>query len=160
MATTSATHVPSPRATGAAQLWAVFDCDGRTFGFPLERVREIVLPGPITRLPGCGPEVAGLIGLRGRIVTVFDVGARLGLRPAAAQGDHRLLLLECGEQLVAGAVERVAAIQEVPVRPLGRLRAVLKGIDVEREAVLGVGKVDGEPFVALDSDRLLGSLLL
>lgn len=160
MATTSATLASLARATGAAQLWAVFSCDGRAFGFPLDRVREIVLPGPITRLPGCGPEVAGLIGLRGRIVTVFDIGARLGLRPSAARGDHRLLLLDCGERLVAGAVERVAAIQEVAVRPLGRLRAVLKGIDVEREAVVGVGKVAGEPFIALDSDRLLGSLLL
>lgn len=160
MATTDAVLAPVARTASTVQVWTVFGCDGRIFGFPLERVREIVLPGPITRLPGCGPEVCGLIGLRGRIVTVFDVGAALGLRPSAAQPDHRLLLLECGNRLVAGAVERVAAVQEVAVRPLGRLRAVLRGIDVERAAVLGVGKIAGEPFIALDSDRLLGALLL
>lgn len=160
MATTTPVFAPGSRATGMAQVWAVFGCDGHTFGFPLDRVREIVFPGPITRLPGCGPEVCGLVGLRGRIVTVFDVGAALGLRPSASQPDCRLLLVECGDRLVAGVVERVEAVREVPVRPLGRLRSILKGIDVEREAVLGVGKWAGEPFVALDSDRLLGALLL
>ncbi len=141
-------------------MWAVFGCDGHTFGFPLERVREILLSRPFTRLPACGPKVCGLVGLRGRIVTVFDVGAALGLRPAAARPDHRLLLIECGGRIVGGAVEEVAAVGPVAVRPLGRRRAVLRGIDVDRAAVLGIGEVDGRPFLGLDSDRILKELLL
>ncbi|HEX6939411.1 MAG TPA: chemotaxis protein CheW [Longimicrobiales bacterium] len=160
MAMKSAAPASPHRANGTAPVWAVFGCGDRTFGFPLDRVREILFPRPITRLPGCGPEVCGLIGLRGRIVTVLDVGAALGLRPAVSQPDHRLLVVECGDRLVAGAVETVAAIRPVAVRPIGRLRAVLRGIAVDRGAVLGVGRLDGEPFLALDSDAVLGALLL
>ncbi|HEX7120146.1 MAG TPA: chemotaxis protein CheW [Longimicrobiales bacterium] len=160
MATKRAAPAPPQHAKGTAPVWAVFGCDDRTFGLPLDRVREILLPRPFTRLPGCGPEVCGLIGLRGRLVTAFDLGAALGLRPAAERPGHRLLLIECGDRLVAGAVETVSAVRPVATRPLGRLRTVLRGLTVDRNAVLGVGRLDGRPFLALDSDAILGGLLL
>lgn len=90
--------------------WVVFGCSGERFAVPLSRVREILLPQPLTRLPGCGQEVCGLAGLRGRIVTVLDFGAALGLGPSAAVSDHRLLLVEYGTEQVAGAVDEVLAI--------------------------------------------------
>jgi purine-binding chemotaxis protein CheW len=93
-----------------APEWVIFGCSGQRFAIPLAQIREILLPQPITRLPGCGPEVCGLIGLRGRILTVFDFGAALGLRTAASVPEHRLLLVEHGGELVAGVVEEVLAV--------------------------------------------------
>lgn len=93
-----------------APEWVIFGCSGERFAIPLSQVREILLPQPTIRLPGCGPEVCGLTGLRGRILTVFDLGAALDLRPAASVPDHRLLLLEHGGEVVAGAVEEVFSI--------------------------------------------------
>ena len=51
------------------------------FGVAIERIREIIPARPYTPLPGSGPHVCGLINLRGRIVTVVDLGARLKLPP-------------------------------------------------------------------------------
>lgn len=93
-----------------APEWVIFGCSGERFAIPLQQVREILLPQPIIRLPGCGPEVCGLIGLRGRILTVFDLGAALDLRPAVSVAEHRLLLLEHGGQVVAGVVEEVFSV--------------------------------------------------
>jgi chemotaxis signal transduction protein len=93
-----------------APEWVIFGCSGEEFAVPLSRVREILLPQPITRLPGCGPEICGLVGLRGRILTVVDFGAALGLTAAIATPDHRLLLVEYDGELVAGAVEEVHAV--------------------------------------------------
>lgn len=90
--------------------WLIIVCSGERYAVPLLQVQEILVPQPFTRLPGCGPEVCGLIGLRGRIVTVFDIGAVLGLRPARRVSEHRLLLLEAGGGLVAGAVDEVVAV--------------------------------------------------
>jgi purine-binding chemotaxis protein CheW len=108
----------------------IFGCSGERFAIPLSQVREILLPLPTVRLPGCGPEVCGLVGLRGRILTVFDLGAALDLRPAVSSPDHRLLLLEHDDDLVAAAVEEVfsvthegdASVLDVDVL-LGRLLA-------------------------------------
>lgn len=160
MASTSAGPALPHVATGAASVWVVFGCEERAFGFPLERVREILLPRPFTRLPGCGPEVCGLIGFRGRIVTVFDLGAVLGLRAAAERPETRLLLTEVGGRTVACAVEVVEGVRPATITELGRRRTVLRGIDVDRDAVLGTGEIGGRTFLALDSDRILGGLLL
>jgi purine-binding chemotaxis protein CheW len=112
MATTAATLAaesdgPTRRV---APEWVIFGSGGECFAVPLDQVREILLPQPITRLPGCGPEICGLVGLRGGILTAFDIGAILELQPAVSVPDHRLLMLECRGQVVAGAVESVLAV--------------------------------------------------
>lgn len=136
------THVP------AALPWVVFACEGRHYGLPLEHVSEIITPRPFTRLPGAGREVCGLVGIRGRVVTVFDLGAILGLRSAASFPDHRLLLLELGVRRVGAAVEEVVDI--APAR-------------IERTAgeagVIGTGYVSDATFTALDPQSLLRRLL-
>lgn len=93
-----------------APEWLIIVCSGERYAIPLRQIREILVPQPFTRLPGCGPEVCGLVGLRGRILTVFDVGAALGLHPARLEAGHRLLLLEAGGGLVAGVVDEVVAV--------------------------------------------------
>lgn len=136
------THVP------AAMPWVVFSCDGRQYGVPLECVSEIITPRPFTRLPGAGPEVCGLAGVRGRVVTVFDLGAVLGLRRAATFPDHRLLLLTLGARRLGAAVEDIVDI--APAR-------------VDRETgvmgVVGTGHMSDAEFTALDPHMLLGRLL-
>jgi purine-binding chemotaxis protein CheW len=58
---------------------------GQLFGLPLERVRDVFVPRGLSTVPLAPPEVAGLLNLRGRIVTAIDLRRRLGL-PARAEG--------------------------------------------------------------------------
>ena len=51
------------------------------FGLRLERVRDVFVPRGLSRVPLAPPEVAGLLNLRGRIVTAIDLRRRLGLPP-------------------------------------------------------------------------------
>ncbi|HEX6308793.1 MAG TPA: chemotaxis protein CheW [Longimicrobiales bacterium] len=136
------THVP------AGLPWVVFSCEDRRYGVPLDCVSEIVTPRPFTRLPGAGREVCGLVGLHGRVITVFDLGAVLGLRSAASLPDHRLLLLELGARRVGAVVEDVVDI--APAR-----------IDARADApgVVGTGHMADTAFTALDPRSLLGRLL-
>ena len=97
MVSTADVLAPEGVVSIPAPQWVVFACDGHRFGVPLALSREILPPRVFTRLPGCGPEVCGLLGLRGKVITVFDFGAVLGLRGATTFPDHRLLLLDHGE---------------------------------------------------------------
>jgi purine-binding chemotaxis protein CheW len=56
---------------------------GQLFGLPISRVNDVFVPASMTRVPLAQSEVAGLINMRGRIVTVIDMRRRLDL---AAQG--------------------------------------------------------------------------
>ena len=52
---------------------------GQLFGMRLERVRDVFVPRGLSRVPLAPPEVAGLLNLRGRIVTAIDLRRRLGV---------------------------------------------------------------------------------
>ena len=54
---------------------------GQLFGLRLERVRDVFVPRGLSQVPLAPPEVAGLLNLRGRIVTAIDLRRRLGLPP-------------------------------------------------------------------------------
>ena len=52
---------------------------GQLFGLPILRVQDVFAPERLTSVPLSPPEVAGVLNLRGRIVTLIDMRRRLGL---------------------------------------------------------------------------------
>lgn len=140
----------------AATQWVVFRCAGRRFGVPLARVTEIIAPQPFTRLPGTGREVCGLVGVRGRVVTVLDFGEMLGGRPATAAPDHRLLLLDIAGRRLGAAVDEVMEIALASVGP----RAETGDDDgIPDGTGLGMGRSDDGEFIAVDPEALTARLL-
>ncbi|MGH7507708.1 MAG: chemotaxis protein CheW [Longimicrobiales bacterium] len=137
----------------------IFACGGHRFAVPLERVREILTPQSFTRLPGCGPEVCGLTGVRGRVVTVFDLGVVLAGRRSAAVCDHRLMLVERGERLVGAAVDEVVAVTYAATEPFAPNTPILEGLPLRRDDAIGAGTIEEQSFILLDIDAILGRLL-
>jgi chemotaxis signal transduction protein len=149
-------QAPEGVAPVAAPQWLVFACGGHEFAVPLEWAREILPPREFTRLPGCGPEVCGLLGLRGRAVTVFDFGATVGLQPATAFPDYRLLLLEHEDRLTGFAVERIVAVAHATQEPGAEHEVRLNDDEVTGHGTL---EDDGRRFLIIDPDALLRRLL-
>lgn len=142
-----------------APQWVVFACAGRRFGVPMASVREILPARPATRLPGCGPEALGLVGRRGRVVTTFDFGAVMALRPAAANPGHRLLLIEHDDKLLGFAVDDVIAVvraAEPETRPSAGEAGLPGGPE---DAMLGAIGAGDDGFLAIDPRPILTRLL-
>ena len=154
MVTMLAAAPDSEPAAPAGPQWVVLLCDDVRLAVPLVRVHEILTPRPFTRLPGCGPEVCGLIGVRGRVSTVFDVGILLGRARSSEVPDHRLLLLEWRGRRVGLAVDAIDRIVPAETTPDDS-----HGLPLQAGEVIGIGAVDNERFVALDPDHLLDRLL-
>ena len=57
------------------------------YGFPILAVNDIIGPHSITRVPLSPPEVAGVLNLRGRIVTAIDMRRRFGKPASEADGE-------------------------------------------------------------------------
>src|SRR5712671_6634756 len=84
---------------------------GQLFGLPISRVQDVFMPERLTRVPLSSSEIAGVLNLRGRIVTLVDMRSRLGLpknddgKPAMAVGvdlrgeSYGLLIDQIGEVL-------------------------------------------------------------
>jgi murein L,D-transpeptidase YafK len=63
--------------------FVTFTVAGQTFGLPISRVQDVFKPSRITRVPLAGAEIAGVLNLRGRIVTAIDMRRRLEVTRSA-----------------------------------------------------------------------------
>lgn len=86
---------------------------GVELGLWISRVREVLRPPPITRVPEMPPAVLGVTSVRGEIVPVIDLGLRLG--ESSASGDLRLVLLRPAEggEAIGLLVDEVLGLVEV-----------------------------------------------
>jgi purine-binding chemotaxis protein CheW len=89
-----------------------FKAAGQSCACELSAVREIIPYCRATRLPGAPSFVTGLINLRGSIVTVLDLGLRLG--GAAVDVERGSIILAVrGNGLVGFAVDELRDVQRV-----------------------------------------------
>jgi purine-binding chemotaxis protein CheW len=123
------------------------------FGLPILHVQDVFLPERVTRVPLAPPEIAGVLNLRGRIVTLIDMRSRLGLpvhdgkrTPMALGVEYRgesygLLIDSVGEVLALDDAER----EPNPVNLDPRLARVS----------MGIHRLDDELLVVVDVARVL-----
>jgi purine-binding chemotaxis protein CheW len=123
------------------------------FGLPIARVQDVFMPERLTRVPLAAPEIAGVLNLRGRIVTAIDMRCRLGLPPRKEPRPPMAVGTESGGESYGLLIDGVGE--------------VLKLADDTREAnpanlderlaqvSAGVHRLEGELLVVLDIDRVL-----
>jgi purine-binding chemotaxis protein CheW len=98
--------------------YATFHLGERMFGIEIMRIREINRNLEITPVPHARDHVRGLINLRGQIVTILDLGVRLGLpRQEVGETTHNLILKTRSDLAGAGA----AAVAGAPADLAGFL---------------------------------------
>ncbi|HXL05899.1 MAG TPA: chemotaxis protein CheW [Gemmatimonadales bacterium] len=124
-----------------------------------ERVREILPRLVPTRIPGAPPVVAGLVNVRGTLVTVVE-GWRALRQPEppddAGSGTTVVLEVGRGNKVLGFTVDEVVDLLSVAGEALER-RQALPGIDPI--LVRAVGRRAGQLFVVLDTDALLTPIL-
>ena len=87
---------------------------GAEFGLPAARVGAVVRPPPVTRVPFPPAGVRGVAQVRGSVLAVVDLGARLGM--AGVRGPGRLVVVAgAGGGPVGILVDEVAGLLEVEV---------------------------------------------
>ena len=105
----ASTATPTDAQAGLTLRLLLFAVAGTVYGCDIGAIREIVPIRHATRLPGAPPHVRGLFNLRGAIVTVIDLAARLAGVTAAPEGS--VVLAEYGSKQVGLAVDEVRDVQ-------------------------------------------------
>jgi purine-binding chemotaxis protein CheW len=132
------------------------------YGIPLAKIREIVVPRVLTRVPRSLPSILGLMSLRGRLITVYDPSKSLAEDTRASEPTHvgapralkaaRILLLRgAGDEIALRATElhgvvRIADLELEPPTVLGTL---------ERPHIWGVARHDGQAILLLKLEELM-----
>ena len=70
---------PDDNAADLVTEYVTMTIGDHMFGLPIFRVQDVFVPARVTRVPLAPPEVAGILNLRGRVVTAIDMRSRLDL---------------------------------------------------------------------------------
>ena len=102
---------PSSDPTAADQRELItFKVADQYFGVDIMAVRELRGWSPPTPLPQSPPFVAGVINLRGQILPIVDMAARLGLAPAEPTARHVIIVVVINGRQVGVLVDAVCDI--------------------------------------------------
>lgn len=147
---------PVGEAVGEAETVEIFvtlSIAGQLCGLPVERVRDVLGPQSITRIPLALPEIAGSLNLRGRIVTAIDLRQRLGLPPAGIGSPCMSIVTEQGAELYALLVDQVTEVLTLPAAGIERLPPTLPAS--WRRFSSGVHRLADRLMVVLDLRQVL-----
>ena len=140
-----------------------FSLVGETYAVPIDQVREILKVPAITEVPRAKKNVLGVMNVRGEMIPVYDVKARLGLAergeaaappvrgPADVARGARVVLLrdELGDagvlvDAVEGVVKLVPSKIEAP-----------PNLGLERDCIAGLGRRGDALLILLDVEQVL-----
>jgi purine-binding chemotaxis protein CheW len=108
-----------------------FRVDDRHFGVEVQAVREIKSWMETTPLPHAPVHVRGVLNLRGVILAVYDLRARLALGVTQATPSHVIVVVTIADRLVGLLVDSVSdilTVEESDIRPVPELETDKDGV--------------------------------
>ena len=144
--------MPGPAEEQTVEYVTVQIAD-QLFGLPINRVQDVFIPEKITRVPLSPPQIAGVLNLRGRIVTVLDMRRRLGVPPRKSDAQSMAVGIEYEGESYGLLIDAVGEVLRLPAAGLEPNPGNLDPLWVKVAA--GVQRLDGRLMVVLDVDRVL-----
>lgn len=126
---------------------------GQLLGIPILSVEDVLGPQKISQIPKADPAVAGVLNLRGRIVTAIDVRRRLGLPPIESNSTLMSVVVEHDREPYSLLIDSVGDVLKVPTSSYERNPATLDPRWAQVSA--GIYRLDDKLLVALEVGALL-----
>jgi purine-binding chemotaxis protein CheW len=141
-------EAPPPADHGAeARQFVTFVVEGRGYGIPIASVREIIRWTRVTPLPNQPDHARGVLNLRGTIVPVHDLRARLSGSLTEASDTHVIVIATVGVQTLGILVDAVSDILTVAA-------------DAPKAPPQAVDSPAAQALVSTEDDRLVTILNL
>lgn len=145
-------QVEVPKET-RLETWTTFRLQGEIYALPVTHLREIVRVDSITRVPGGPREIRGVANVRGRVIPVVDLRARLGLAPDDLSARSRVLVAEARGRQVGLLVDDVRSVERID---LLAVEPPPQEVRTERsEFVLGVLRRERDLTILLEVEKVL-----
>lgn len=134
--------------TTSTQQLVVFSLGSEEYALPISTVHEIIRFTEPRSVVSDEPWVRGVIGLRGKIIPIYDLAARLGLQVETTPG--KIVIVESGSEQVGVMVDEVDEVLTVSADQLEDVGTA------SRESIQSVAKIDDRLVILLNSDGLFG----
>ena len=143
------------KASATSGQLATFRLDGDLYGVEVEHVQEVLRSQQLTRVPLAPSAVAGLINLRGQVVTAIELRERLGRPPRPEGTDAVVIVVRLHGEAVSLLVDSIADVVDVDAADFESPPDTLEGS--ARDLIRGAYKLDGKLLLALDVQKAVGA---
>ena len=145
-------HEAALSASGETEV-LTFVLAGEQYAVNIEHIVEITRPRAATRVPNAAANVVGIVSLRGLIVTLLDLRARLHHPPAQPGADARVIVAERDGETLGFEVDRVLRVVKLDAGAV-EPQPVIHSSE-QTDAIRGVFQHAGALTILLDLDKLL-----
>jgi purine-binding chemotaxis protein CheW len=133
--------------------FSTFSVAGQLLGINVLDVQDVLNPMKIATVPLAGNEVAGLLNLRGRIVTAIDMRQKLGLDAFEDRSKCLSIVVEKDQELYSLIVDKVGDVINIPNSKFEHNPPNLKPAWADISS--GVYRLEGKIMLVIDIDSLL-----
>jgi purine-binding chemotaxis protein CheW len=129
-----------------------FEINDQYFGIDIMAIREIRAWSPTTALPRVAEHVQGVVNLRGTVLPVMDLRARLGWGKTEPSVRHVIIVVRIQDQLqglIVDAVNDIVAIEDADLQPPPNMA----GEDAA-SYILGLASIEDRMVMVLALDQL------
>ncbi|MCF6344427.1 MAG: chemotaxis protein CheW [Devosiaceae bacterium] len=131
---------------------------GQLFGLPIDRVQDVFMPDNFTFVPLAETQIAGVLNLRGRILTAIDLSKVLNVAAVNETNIERPAISVIYANELYGLL--IDIIGEVVTLDSEQLEANPVNLDAEWAKIsVGTYRLEDELLVILDIDVLIEELL-
>ena len=134
-----------------SQQLVVFSLGSEEYALPIAAVHEIIR---FTEPRSVASEVAwirGVIGLRGQIIPIFDLAARLGLERSTSEEPGKIVIVETGADQVGVMVDEVEEVLTVGAEQLESVPTANENF------IEAIAKIDDRLVILLNPEGLFAA---
>lgn len=129
-----------------------FSVGNNKFGINVIKVKEIIQPIQVTKIPHSHPNIEGIIDIRGEILPVVDVAKVLGFGPSDNQRDEKYIVTEFNKTKVVFHVHSVSQIHRISWERIEKPSGMYQGFESQ---ITGVVKIQDEMVLMLDFEKIV-----
>ncbi|PID62403.1 MAG: chemotaxis protein CheW [Ignavibacteriae bacterium] len=132
-----------------------FKIDEAEFGVDILRVQEINKMMELTTVPNTPAYVEGVVNLRGRIIPVLNLRARLGIPLKEYDDKTRIIVIELEDKTIGFIVDEVKEVLRIPKDITEQPPDIVSGVD--SDFITAIGKLENRLLILLDLNRVLAN---
>ncbi len=140
---------------GQAVQLAVFLLDEQPYGVDINKIKQIIRPLKITRLPNCPDFMEGVVDLRGVVIPVVDMRKRFSLPPLEEDKERKVIIVSVSRKILGIIVDDVTEVISMSKNELQPPPRVIRG--VEADYLNAVARYKQDILLILNLDEILTS---
>ncbi|WP_076556808.1 chemotaxis protein [Salimicrobium flavidum] len=142
--------------TGTNELEIVeFTIGENRFGINVIKVKEILVPTEVTKVPHSHPSVEGIIDIRGEVVTVVNLTNALGFADSEDQKQDKFILAEFNKAKIVFHVHNVTQIHRISWEQIEKPGRMYQGLETQ---LTGIIKREEDMLLLLDFEKIVADI--